>query len=66
VGVTVKQSILRQAADAADEHLIRIVRWARKADDLRGVPLEMVPREALVEEAQWQIDPHQYDSGMYR
>lgn len=59
-------SILRQAVDAADENLIRLVRWARKSDDLRGVPLEMVPREVLVEEAQWQIDPHQYDSWMYR
>lgn len=49
---------------APDEQLIRLVRWARKEDDLRGVPLAEVPRDELIDEAEWQVDPHQ-DRWMY-
>jgi hypothetical protein len=57
-------SLTSDVHTAPDEQLIRLVRWARKADDMRGVPLAEVPRDELIDEAEWQVDPHQ-DRGMY-
>jgi hypothetical protein len=57
-------SLLRDLHTAPDEYLARFVRWARRSDDLRGVPLSEVPRDELIDEAEWQADPHQ-DRGMY-
>ena len=57
-------SLLSDLRTAPNEYLARFVRWARKADDLRGVPLSEVPRDELIDEAEWQADPYQ-DSGMY-
>ena len=48
-------SLLRDLHAAPDEYLARFVRWARKTDDLRGVPLSEVPRDELIDEAEWRV-----------
>lgn len=45
--------------DSKPDDVRRLVRWAKKSDKLRGISIEEVPTDELIEEAAWQCDPYQ-------